>query len=637
MATVAMALHPTARWTSSANRRNPKRERYSLRQHDAASRSKREWGEEKSPVEKLLAVGADGRPKVLDDEKIESLGVADFVERSRALVGGGSGGPPRWFSPVECRWRGELSPLLMFLPGIDGIGLGLLRHHQRLGKIFDIWCLHIPPTDRTPFEGLVNIIEDTVKMQISCFPKRPIYLVGETLGACLALSLASRNPDIDFILILGNPATHFHKSPLQSLSSLMELLPEFLVDILTRDSLKWRLKLLRSASLYANSRVHSVRVETLILASGKDQLLPSRDEAEKLCRLMSNCRIRHFKDCGHNIFLESGVDLVTVIKRACFYRRSRQKDHISDYLLPTDLEFKNILKENRWLTDSVSPVMLSTLSDGKIVKNLSGIPSEGPAIFVGNHMLMGWDLVPLVSRLLSDRGIHLRTIAHPIIFDRFSEIMMPDYSSFDHYRLMGAVPASAMNLYKLLSSRSFVLLFPGGAREALHRKGEEYKLFWPEQPEFIRMAAKFGATIVPFGVIGEDDICKLLLDYDDLVKIPFFYEIIKRINHEAVRLRADSPGDARSQNIHLPGLLPKIPGRFYFLFGRPIQTRGRREDELMDKENARELYYHVKCEVESSIAYLKDKREKDPYRNLLPRLLYQATHGFSSTVPTFDL
>lgn len=38
-------------------------------------------------------------------------------------------------------------------------------------------------------------------------------------------------------------------------------------------------------------------------------------------------------------------------------------------------------------------------------------------------------------------------------------------------------------------------------------QGEEYKLFWPEQPEFVRMASRFGATIIPFGVVGEDDIC----------------------------------------------------------------------------------------------------------------------------------
>ena len=40
----------------------------------------------------------------------------------------------------------------------------------------------------------------------------------------------------------------------------------------------------------------------------------------------------------------------------------------------------------------------------------------------------------------------------------------------------------------------------------VHVQGEEYKLFWPEQPEFVRVASKFGAKIVPFGVVGEDDI-----------------------------------------------------------------------------------------------------------------------------------
>lgn len=62
-----------------------------------------------------------------------------------------------------------------------------------------------------------------------------------------------------------------------------------------------------------------------------------------------------------------------------------------------------------------------------------------------------------------------------------------------------------------------------------------------------------------------------------------------------------------------------------------------RKRELRDKEKANELYEQVKKEVESCIAYLKEKRESDPYRNLLPRLIYQATNGFSSQVPTFEL
>jgi hypothetical protein len=40
-------------------------------------------------------------------------------------------------------------------------------------------------------------------------------------------------------------------------------------------------------------------------------------------------------------------------------------------------------------------------------------------------------------------------------------------------------------------------------------QGEEYKLIWPKQQEFVRMAARFGATIVPFGAVGEDDIAEV--------------------------------------------------------------------------------------------------------------------------------
>lgn len=38
---------------------------------------------------------------------------------------------------------------------------------------------------------------------------------------------------------------------------------------------------------------------------------------------------------------------------------------------------------------------------------------------------------------------------------------------------------------------------------------EKYKLIWPNTQEFVRMAAHFGATIVPFGVVGEDDMAEV--------------------------------------------------------------------------------------------------------------------------------
>lgn len=67
-----------------------------------------------------------------------------------------------------------------------------------------------------------------------------------------------------------------------------------------------------------------------------------------------------------------------------------------------------------------------------------------------------------------------------------------------------------------------------------------------------------------------------------------------------------------------------------------ILSKGRSE-ELRDREKSRELYLQVQAEVEKCLAFLKEKRENDPYRNALNRLAYRATHGLTSEVPTFEL
>lgn len=116
--------------------------------------------------------------------------------------------------------------------------------------------------------------------------------------------------------------------------------------------------------------------------------------------------------------------------------------------------------------------MLSTLEDGKVVRGLAGIPSEGPVLFVGYHMLLGFEVVPLVAQIMMERNILVRGIAHPLMFVRVKDGKPPelDLSDFDILRVMGAVPVSAANFYKLMSSKSHALLYPGGMREALHRK-----------------------------------------------------------------------------------------------------------------------------------------------------------------------
>ncbi|KAL3728166.1 hypothetical protein ACJRO7_032854 [Eucalyptus globulus] len=642
--------------------------------------------EKKKKVEKAAkSTGALESLKVLWDDAYGTKSVNDYLDCARDMIRP-DGGPPRWFCPVECGHPLNDSPVLLFLPGIDGTGWGLVLHHKALGRAFEVRCLHIPVYDLTPFEGLVKFVEKTVKAEYASSPHKPIYLVGDSFGGCLALAVAAHNPSIDLVVLLVNPATSIGRSQLQSLFPLLEamsdnlhftlpylisffvgdpvkiatanidnmlpprgaleqlsvnltsLLPRLsgVADIITKETLLWKLKLLKSAASYANSRLHAVKAEVLLLASGKDNMLPSRDEAQRLMKSLKNCRGRYFKDNGHILLMEDGISLLSVIKGTHTYRRTKRHDYVLDFLPPSMSEYKLFFNQIAGVFRNASgSVLFSTLEDGKIVRGLSGVPSEGPVLLVGNHMLMGLEVFSLVEEFLREKNVAVRGVAHPMLFSSRTENLSSEFGLIDWMKAFGAVPVSGSNLFKLFSTKSHVLLYPGGAREALHRKGEEYKLFWPEQPEFVRMAARFGATIIPFGAVGEDDFAELVLDYDDFMKIPIVNDYIRDMNRQAPRVREGKSGEVANEQGFLPGILPRIPGRLYYLFGKPIETRGR-YDILKDRENANELYLKVKSSVESCITYLLRKREEDPYRSIFDRVTHRASNSPLHKIPTFE-
>lgn len=58
-----------------------------------------------------------------------------------------------------------------------------------------------------------------------------------------------------------------------------------------------------------------------------------------------------------------------------------------------------------------SSVLFSTLDDEKIVRGLSGVPSEGPVLLVGYHMLMGLELFELFEEFLREKKIIARGVS----------------------------------------------------------------------------------------------------------------------------------------------------------------------------------------------------------------------------------
>eukprot|EP01024_Parvocaulis_polyphysoides_P019775 TRINITY_DN19051_c0_g1_i4.p2 TRINITY_DN19051_c0_g1~~TRINITY_DN19051_c0_g1_i4.p2 ORF type:complete len:190 (+),score=44.38 TRINITY_DN19051_c0_g1_i4:1-570(+) len=180
------------------------------------------------------------------------------------------------------------------------------------------------------------------------------------------------------------------------------------------------------------------------------------------------------------------------------------------------------------------------------------------------------------------------------------------------------------------------MMLPGGAREALKSvKTEKHQLFWSENAEFVRMAAKFGVTIVPFSSIGAEDGFNEILSSQEVLKIPFIGEQIKKNNQEI--LRKNNPrawqGSAEAAPLFVaPLAYPVAPRRYYIKFGAPIKTK---KEWVDDKQICTEVYEEVQNAVQDGLEYLQTRREEDPYDELLPRIIYDVNSGFKNQPPTF--
>jgi hypothetical protein len=93
--------------------------------------------------------------------------------------------------------------------------------------------------------------------------------------------------------------------------------------------------------------MYTVKAQTLILLSGRDQWLLNKEDIEKLHCTLPNCEVRKFENYGQLLFLEDGVDLVTIIKCTYYYRRGKLLDYVSDFILPTPFELKEYEESQR--------------------------------------------------------------------------------------------------------------------------------------------------------------------------------------------------------------------------------------------------------------------------------------------------
>lgn len=630
----------------------------------------------------------DANEQTIRNTDPNRVGLGDFTRND--------GGPPRFmcsFVPGSAPIvpRSDL-PFLLYLPGIDGTGLAASKQFPALSTYFDFAAFSVPPHDRTWFPGLIEQIELFLEEQVAGFPpERPVYLLGESFGGILALAVAANRPDLVDRVVLVNPATSYQQSiwptlgpllprvpkelyeavpialapvlgnplslasagvdrslPLQDQAAgfaqgLLNLLPQLsaLADILPPPTLEWKLRLLDEGCRYMANRYVDVQQRVLLLIGDADLLIPSKDEGTRLEKTLPRCVLKVLEGRSHALMQETGFDLIAELQSEGFYTtrrnmttpiKTRSRNSFgtaSPIELPTPREFDLLADRSLgWLRRLTSPVFFSRDERGNLQRGLAGIPTDRPILFVGNHQTYALDIGLLIEAILKQTGLLPRGLAHPIIFAG------ADTGISNFLQTYGAVKVGPTSYFRLLRSGESVLLFPGGVREAYKNKNEEYQLFWPDSPEFVRTAARFGATIVPLAAVGCEDSVQMLLDKPDILKLPFVGDRIMQSISEIPQARRGAMVDnMESEQFVAPFSVPKPPERFYFTFGSPIQTR---KEDARDPQRAKQLYTQTKNALESEIATLLRLRTDDPYRMLPLRLLYE-TLNRGAQAPTFPL
>lgn len=227
-----------------------------------------------------------------------------------------------------------------------------------------------------------------------------------------------------------------------------------------------------------------------------------------------------------------------------------------------------------------------------------------PALFVGNHTLFGLTDAPLmIEHLYTRYGVMLRGLG-----DR-GHFKVPLWG--DLLVKHGMVQGSPENCAALMRAGQSILVFPGGAREVMRRKGEAYQLIWKKRTGFARLAIEHGYDIIPFGSVGPDESYRILLDANDVLNTPWLRSLAERSGALDFTRGGDFiPPLAFGLG---PTLIPR-PQRYYFGFGLRISTahlKGREQDA----DALWSLREHVADAVNQQIDRLKAYRKEDRLQN----------------------
>ncbi|MDX2272286.1 MAG: alpha/beta hydrolase [Cyanobacteriota bacterium] len=227
---------------------------------------------------------------------------------------------------------------LLYLPGMDGTGTLFYRQAEKLAADFCIRSLSLNGSNLDSWVALSQYVEFYLE------EGSPAILCGESFGACLALQVAVRRPDLCAGLILVNPASSWRRGSWGWLARLLlPFVPEPFYHLASGQGLGWLAELSRIAPVDQQKLQQAVaqvplataahrlallsefdvdrlplealQMPTLLVAGSHDRLLPSRAEVERLAHRLPNAAVAVAPASGHACLLEQDLNLSVLMEQ----------------------------------------------------------------------------------------------------------------------------------------------------------------------------------------------------------------------------------------------------------------------------------------------------------------------------------
>lgn len=217
-------------------------------------------------------------------------------------------------------------------------------------------------------------------------------------------------------------------------------------------------------------------------------------------------------------------------------------------------------------------------------QGLENVPLQGRAVLTGVHRgFMPWDGVMALHLLRRETGRIPRFLIHPCL------IKFPFLANY--MTKLGGIIACQENADRVLEQEGLLGMFPEGIGGAFTMYRDAYKLGRFGRDEYVKMALRNRAPIVPFVTVGSAEI----------------YPILFRVESKLVRRVLEWPFLPVTPTFPLPGL--PLPSKWHTRFLEPIPVHEQHPPEAADDpQTVRRISAEVRARMEGAIREMLERR-----------------------------